>query len=64
MSSGPLHEQLQTTDVDNYYTTLLNAQAPPNNGLNKAADAASRRMADPQSTAESSLRRILSDPLT
>lgn len=65
ISSGPLHEQLQTTDVDNYYTTLLNTQVPPNNGLNKtAADSASRRMADPQSTAESSLRRILSDPLT
>lgn len=61
--SGPLHEQLQTTDVDNYYTTLLNTQVPPNNGV-KATDSASRRMMDPQSTAETSLRRILSDPLT
>jgi hypothetical protein len=61
--SGPLHEQLQTTDVDNYYTTLLNTQVPPNNGV-KTADSASRRMVDPQSTAETSLRRILSDPLT
>ncbi|KAG0593222.1 hypothetical protein KC19_1G313000 [Ceratodon purpureus] len=61
--SGSLHEQLQTTDVDNYYTTLLNTQGPPNNGV-KTGDSASRRMVDPQSTAETSLRRILSDPLT
>ncbi|XP_073393855.1 uncharacterized protein [Physcomitrium patens] len=59
----PLHEQLQTSDNDNYYTTLLNTQVSPNNGM-KRTDSASGPNGDPQSTAESSLRRILSDPLT
>lgn len=62
-SSGPLHEQLQTSDSDNYYTTLLNTKVPPNNGL-KRADSVSGRNSDPQANAEESLRRILSDPLT
>lgn len=72
ITSGPLHEQLQSSaDADNYYTnytTLLNSQINNNNGL-KATDSTNdssgrRRITDSQSSAEPSLRRILSDPLT
>lgn len=72
ITTAPLHEQLQSADTDNYYTTLLNTQinnSNNNNGMKageSATDSATgqRRIVDPQSISEPSLRRILSDPLT
>ncbi|KAL2612621.1 hypothetical protein R1flu_024313 [Riccia fluitans] len=69
-----LRESLQQSSEDNYYTSLLNSTASNNSSGQKSQDMGNEygagqkrsasRMMDSPSSAEPSLRRILSDPLT
>ncbi|KAG6552141.1 hypothetical protein Mapa_006450 [Marchantia paleacea] len=71
-SQGHLHESLQSSE-DNYYTSLLNSTGSNNSSAPKGQDIGNdvgggqkrnARMMESPSSAEPSLRRILSDPIT